>query len=128
MENKRKILMCDNDEATLQQLSTALQKEGFEITAFSDAAELISTTERFRPSVVIVNPDMPRFNAYDVCKRLQKELKVPRVLLVDPHSTTRAQVDECNPDDVVTKPVEINNLVNLLDKHITVTANTNTDR
>jgi DNA-binding response OmpR family regulator len=67
---------------------------------------------------------MKGFNAYDICKKVKREGNIPVVLLMDTNSTTRAQIDECIPDDVVTKPVKIDNLANLLRKHYTVTSNT----
>jgi DNA-binding response OmpR family regulator len=51
-----------------------------------------------------------------------KEMRKPLLFLIDKNSTTRAQISDCDPDDVVTKPVELNNLINLVDKHIAVTA------
>lgn len=120
MENKRSVLVCDSDEAILQQIETALGNEGYDVDILNDAAELIPRVIRFHPSVVIVNPDMNGFNAYDVCKNIMKDSNIPLILLLDAHSTTRAQVDECPADDVVTKPLKAELLVNLVAKHVSV--------
>lgn len=120
MENKRSVLVCDSDDAVLQQIESALGSEGYDVDILNDAAELIPRVIRFHPGVVLVNPDMNGFNASDVCKNIIKDSNIPVILLLDPHSTTRAQVDECHAEDVVTKPVQTDLLANLVAKHVTV--------
>jgi len=120
MENNRSVLVCDNEEAVLQQIESALGSEGYDVDVLNDASELIPRVIRFHPGVVLVNPDMNGFNANDVCKNIIKDSNIPVILLLDPHSTTRAQIEECHADDVVTKPVHTDLLANLVAKHITV--------
>jgi two-component system OmpR family response regulator len=119
----RKIIIADTDEQVLQELKEGLEKDGFIVSTTTDAHGLVSSTTA-QPSILVVNPDMKGFNAYDICKKVKREGNIPVVLLMDTNSTTRAQIDECIPDDVVTKPVKIDNLANLLRKHYTVTSNT----
>lgn len=125
MQSNRRLILCDNDEAAIQQISSELQSRGYETEVLKDATQLLKRVERIRPIVVLANPDMNGFNAHDVCKYMMKEQGLPVILLLEPNSTTRAQIDECNASDVVIKPAEISNLVNLVEKHITFTANKN---
>lgn len=119
----RIILIADSDEQVLQQLKDGLSKNGFSVETMSSAEGLVDKA-RARPSILLVNPDLGGFNAYDVCKKLIKEGNTPVILLLDSHSTTRALVDECEVEDVVTKPVKLELLVNLLNKHSAVASNT----
>ena len=80
MENNRKILVCDNDEAFLSSIQADLEKEGIGVETVSDATQLISRAERTNPIVLIANLDAPGFNQYDVCKKLIKE-KNTRVIV-----------------------------------------------
>lgn len=120
MENRRTILVCDNDEAVLAQLQSYFQEEGFGVDIISDATELVPRAIRHQPVVVIANPDMPGFNEKDVCKDVMKEMQAPVILLLDRHSTHRTQIDDCEASDVVTKPVDLDILANLVAKHVTV--------
>lgn len=120
MDNRRTILICDNDYAFLNEMEKSLANEGYDVDTIDNAADLIPSSIRLRPHIIIVNPDMQAFNDYDVCKHIIKEQRIQVILLLDRHSTTRSQIDECEVEDVITKPVEINNLVNLLAKHISV--------
>lgn len=120
----RVILICDNDYSTMNLLQTALEKEGYDVNTIDNAMELIPTTIRLKPSIVMVNPDMNGFNEYDVCKNIMKDMNIPVFLVLDKHATTRAQVGECPADEVITRPiekeVEIRNLLNLIAQQITV--------
>lgn len=119
----RIILVADSDEQALQQIKDGLSKSGFSVETVSSAEGLVNKALA-RPSILVVNPDMKAFNGYDICKKLIKEGNTPVVLLLDSHSTARAVVGECEVEDVVTKPVKIDLLVNLLNKHSAVTSNT----
>lgn len=114
----RTILICDTDLEHSFTLEGELRNRDYEVVNINDATELISTVKSLRPSAVLVNPDMKGFNEYDVCKHVKKDLGIPLIFLLDKNSTHRAQLDDCKPDDVVTKPAEAGNLLNLILKHI----------
>jgi DNA-binding response OmpR family regulator len=120
MENRGLVLLCDFKDDHFEQIKNSLEEEGMSLEAINDATELIPVSLRHRPGLLIVNPDMPAFNEYDVCKQLIKALNVPVILLVDKNSTTRAQVGDCVVDEVVTKPVEIANLLHLVETHLAI--------
>jgi DNA-binding response OmpR family regulator len=120
MANKRTVLVCDNEDSVLSQIQSDLQKEGFEVHILKDAGALVATAERMQPTVVVANPDMTAFNEDDVCKKIKQDMNIRVILLLDPHSTRRAQIGECDADDVITKPVETDLLANLVEKHISL--------
>jgi DNA-binding response OmpR family regulator len=120
MDNMRTVLVCDNDYAFLNEMEKSLANEGYDVDTIDNAADLIPSAIRLQPHVLIVNPDMQAFNEYDVCKHIINEQRIQVILVLDPHSATRAQIGDCDVEDVITKPVEIKLLVNLLAKHISV--------
>ncbi|MCU7552436.1 response regulator [Chitinophagaceae bacterium LB-8] len=120
MKNKGIVLICDNEDEHLNEVRNALENEGYSIEIITDASDLIPRAIRVRPGVLIVNPDLKAFNAYDVCKHILKDMDVPAIMIVEKNATARAQIDECEIEDVLTKPVNIRNLLNLISKHLTV--------
>ncbi|MEI6946525.1 response regulator [Paraflavisolibacter sp. H34] len=120
MENKGVILICDLDDDHLETVRSGLENEGLSLEVLHDAAELVPRAVRSHPSMIIVNPDMNAYHAYDVCKHLIKSLDIPVIYMLDQHSTTRNQADECTVDEVVTKPVEIRNLLHLIETHLAI--------
>ncbi|MDB5205755.1 MAG: hypothetical protein JWR72_830 [Flavisolibacter sp.] len=115
---KRTIVICDTDIDHSFTLEGHLHNRNYEVINITDATELIATVSSLRPSVVLANPDMQGFNEHDVCKQLKQKLNIPVLFVLDKNSTHRAELDDCEPDDVLTKPVEAGNLLNLIEKHI----------
>jgi DNA-binding response OmpR family regulator len=120
MKNKGIVLICDNEDEHLDAVRNALEQQGLSMEIVNDASDLVPRAIRVRPGVIIVNPDMKAFNEYDVCKNIIKDMDVPAIMMVDKNATTRARIDECWIEDVLTKPVNLNNLVNLISKHLTI--------
>lgn len=114
------VLICHNDKAYAENLQRLLEEKGFDVDAINDAAELVPTGIRIHPAVIIVNPDMKGFNDKDICKHLMQDQGIEVILVMEPHSTTRAIVGDCNIEDVINRDTEINIVANLLTKNITV--------
>ncbi|ANE52368.1 response regulator [Flavisolibacter tropicus] len=114
----RTVLVCDNDEKVLSSIQSGLTEHDFEVQVLNSPNELVEKAEQHHVGVVIVNPELPGFNAYDTCKYLKKSIGIPVLLLVSHTSNARAVLDGCSADDVLTKPVKIEDLANLVSKHV----------
>jgi DNA-binding response OmpR family regulator len=123
MDLKSRILICEQDEVLVNEIKSSLEKKSYNAEVITDATELIKRSERLKPAVVVVNPDMEGFNDYDVCKHIMKDLKIPVILLLDKNSATRVYIDECRPEDVFTKPFKVEDLANLISKQVTLSNN-----
>lgn len=117
------VLICDNDEQVLGELREELARNEYHVQTLSDATAVVSRASA-QPTILVINPDIEGFNEHDVCKKLKQERGVPVIFLLDRNSTRRSSYGDCEADDVVSKPVEKNLLLNLLEKHYTVTVNT----
>lgn len=117
------VLICDNDEQVLQELREELEHSDYRVHTSTEGTGLVKEASA-EPTILLVNPEVTGFNEYDVCKKLKQERGTPVIFLMDPHSTRRARYGDCEADDVVTKPVDKDLLLNLLEKHYTVTVNT----
>jgi DNA-binding response OmpR family regulator len=112
------VLLCDNDADHSFTLEGELRNKDFDVIVINDATELSKSSKSLKPVAVLVNPDMKGFNEYDVCKDIISDLNIPVILLLDRNSTHRAQIGDCKADDVLTKPVEADNLANLINKQM----------
>src|SRR5829696_8403772 len=108
---KQTIVICDTDLDHSFTMEGFLRNENYDVVNITDATELIATTKSLRPSVVFVNPEMKGFNEDAVCETIMKSLGIPLILLLEGNSTHRAQVGQCQADDVITKPNGGNNLL-----------------
>lgn len=117
------VLICDNDEQVLQELREELERNEYRVQTATEATGLVQQASG-QSTIVLVNPEIKGFNEYDVCKKLKQEKGTPVIFLMEKNSTRRVGYSDCEADDVVTKPVEKDLLLNLLEKHYTVTVNT----
>ena len=71
-DHKRTVLVCDNDEKVLASIQSGLSEHNFNVQVMTSPNELVENAEQHHVDVVIVNPDLQGFNAYDTCKYLKK--------------------------------------------------------
>lgn len=115
---KRTIVICDTDLDHSFTLEGKLKNQNYDVVNVTDPKELFAVAQSLKPLAILVNPDINGFNEYDVCQKIKKALNMPILLLLDSGSTHRAQIGDCDADDVLTKPVVTGNLVMLINKHI----------
>lgn len=120
MANHKKVLICDTDSENMQGIISALQQEGYEVATLTDATQLVSRAVQRKYAVVVVNPETHGFDGDAICASLKQEAGVPVLLLLEPDSNARNTIGQCAADDVVTKPIDLGNFVNLLNKHFTL--------
>ena len=120
MKNKGIILICDHDDDHLNEVRNALENEGFSIDVLNDASELIPRAIRSRPGVIVVNPEMQAFNEEDVCKNIITDMDVPAIIMIDKNATSRASIGDCTVQHVLTKPVNISNLLYVISQQLTI--------
>ncbi|HEB79033.1 MAG TPA: response regulator, partial [Rhodospirillales bacterium] len=80
-----KILIADNDAATLQILENALGEIATVVSAAS-GAEAITKASSDSPDLILLGVDMPGMDGYEVCKKLKRNArtkKIPLLLLCE---------------------------------------------
>jgi DNA-binding response OmpR family regulator len=115
---QKTVLLCDNDPDHSFTLEGELRNRDFEVIIVTDAAGLLQSAKSLQPVAVLVNPDIAGLNEDEVCKTIMTKLNIPVILLMDKNSTHRANIGDCQPDDVMTKPVEADILANLINKQM----------
>jgi DNA-binding response OmpR family regulator len=117
-DHKRTVLVCDNDEKLLASIQSGLAEHNFDVHVMTSPDELVEHAERNHAALVIVNPELPGFNAPDTCKYLKNQQGIPVLLMVDRQATTRITLDGCNADGIFTKPPKISDLANMVERQL----------
>jgi len=91
---KTKVLIAVKDPALKRMLPFALRPEGFDIVNAADGKAAVEKTRKERPSLVLMEWDMPGLNGLEVCRALRDDeddelIRVPVVLI-----TERAEAGE----------------------------------
>ena len=71
--SRGEILVVDDDIATRETLSRALQAAGYEVICFADAAALLSQIRSRAPACIFVEVQMPERSGLGLLKRLREE-------------------------------------------------------
>ncbi|MCU6455216.1 response regulator transcription factor [Sphingomonas sp. A2-49] len=101
----RTVLIVDDDPHIRQLLVFALQKAGLDTIEAGDGEAGLALAGAHRPSLVILDINMPRMDGLEVCRRLRADGDVPILFL----SSRDDEIDrvlgiELGADDYVTKP------------------------
>jgi len=112
-DNKKKILVVDDEQDVRDYLSTALTDAGFEVETARDGLEALEAVRRGRPDLISLDLVMPRHSGAKFYRELQrdKQLQSIPVLIVTGHARDemgRADFDEMTmsgPGIYLEKPV-----------------------
>ena len=105
------ILNVDDYEATRYARTQMLQRAGFQVREAGTGAEAIRLATEIRPSVVLLDVNLPDIDGFEVCRRLRAHpttLTVPIVHVSSTFTSDKAQdlAYEGGADSYLTDPVE----------------------
>ena len=116
----KKILVLD-ELSSLNNIYFDLLHKNYEVEVSIDAKEIVPRVHRFRPDLLIVNADLPHFDAEEVCRVVKDSFQIPILLLADKESPTTIHIDGCSADEVLTKPFQKEILLNIVRQLISFT-------
>ena len=110
-----KVLTSNNTAIFRELRSPAFQSVGIEHTVVTSGAEAYQRVRTLRPSLVILDVDLPEVSGYEVCQQIKGDasLKGTRVILVVTGGPSPSEVDrlsESGCDDIMTIPVPMDDL------------------
>jgi two-component system KDP operon response regulator KdpE len=114
-----KILIIDDDEATLWLVSTLLKHHAFEVVEATTPEEGLRLAYQNHPDLVVLDIMMPNMDGWEVCRRLRELSEVPIVFL-----TAKSSVNdvvhglELGADDYIVKPFDNQELIARVRAHL----------
>lgn len=111
----KRVLLVDDDRATLQRVQEGLSPFGLEIFVAFDGASGLTALRARRPDLLITDVEMPGLSGLDLC-RIVKANQGPQgfgfvpVLLLTSRRGGRIEGLELGADDYLFKPVDIQEL------------------
>jgi two-component system response regulator RegX3 len=108
-----RVLVIEEDEDQLFELTIGLGREGFAISGARDNAEALAAIERDRPDVILLEVMLPGMSGIDVCRALRdRGISTPIIMM----SSRNEELDvvlgiEVGADDYVAKPYRMRELV-----------------
>lgn len=116
------VLIADDDQVTVQLLSSLLKANGYDVRAAYDSMQAVMLAMRDSPAAIILDIAMPAGGGWSVLQRLKASSKtrgIPVVVLTalsDPTLPEKAKA--LGADAFLAKPVAPNELRSTLDRFL----------
>ncbi len=112
MEEKKTILIIDDEETIVTMLSVNLKKEGYKTLEAYNGEDGVEMALKEKPDLILLDIMLPKMDGFSVCKKIRQTLNVPILIL----SAKEEEIDkilglELGADDYITKPFSIRELV-----------------
>lgn len=111
-ENKKTILIVDDEKTIVDMLVYNLQKEGYNTLEAGDGEEGVRMALENKPNLVLLDIMLPKMDGLAVCKRIRQTLNIPILMI----SAKDEEIDkilglELGADDYITKPFSVRELM-----------------
>lgn len=110
MEDKRKILIVEDEEHTRYILERLLSVNNYEVQSAEDGIAALELIKEFSPQIILADWSMPKMDGAELCENVKSnsELKSIYFILLTAKSALQDKVIglDTGADDYVTKPVE----------------------
>ena len=121
MVNKR-ILLVDDVKLFLQLGKTMLTRKNMIVDTANSPAEALQKTVQTSPDLIFLDLYMPDMNGDEVCRKLKRNPRtanIPVVILTsESDEKIMSSCFEAGCDDFITKPVRMEVLQNVLERHL----------
>lgn len=123
MDNKKKILLVEDDTALAGVYQSRLELEGFNVKAVNNGEEALSAAMSYKPDLVLLDAMMPKISGFDVLDILRNtpETKDIRVIMLTALSQPKdkERAENLGVDDYLVKSqVVIGDVVERVKYHL----------
>ena len=124
MEQKKTILIVEDEKNIVDILRFNLQREGYDTLEAYDGEDGLDKARSGKPDLILLDVMLPRMNGFDVCRTLRGEgSNVPVVILTAREEETDKVLGlEIGADDYITKPFSMRELIARVGANIRRTA------
>lgn len=101
----KKIFIIEDEEKIRSELSTFLNRYGYETTYSTDFENIVDISLKEEPHIILLDINLPFYDGYYICREIRKCSNVPIVVVTSRDS----EIDELmtmnlGADDFITKP------------------------
>ena len=107
----KKILVVDDEVRIADTIAYVLKREGFNVEVAYDGEAALKKINDFRPIVLILDIMMPKFNGYEVLKRIEDKTIIGIIMLTAKSDIVDKVLSlELGADDFIIKPFDMREL------------------
>ena len=121
VDTRNRILVVDDNRDSAESLAEILKLSGNEIFLAHDGEQAVATADMQRPDVILLDIGLPKLNGFDACRRIRENSWAEKILIIAltgwGQEEDRRKSAEAGFDNHLVKPVNLAELMNLLDGH-----------
>jgi CheY-like chemotaxis protein len=122
IETPKRILVIEDQELNRKVVRIVLQSKGYTVVEATDAAEAIASLEDTIPQLILMDIALPGQSGEDLTRRIKANLAwvdIPIIALTAAAmSGDRERILKAGCDDYLSKPIDINILVERVEIHL----------
>lgn len=112
IEEKKTILIVDDEKPIVDILVYNLEKEGYNTLEANDGLQAVEIATTKKPDLILLDIMLPKMDGLTVCKKIRNSLNVPILML----TAKDEEIDkilglELGADDYITKPFSVRELM-----------------
>jgi two-component system alkaline phosphatase synthesis response regulator PhoP len=115
VQQKKTILVVDDERDLLDLIEYNLKKEGYDVLKAEDGLEGIRMAKKYKPDLVMLDIMMPKMNGLEACEQIRDddEIKHTPIIFLTAKNDEKTEVKGLNlgADDFLTKPISTAKLV-----------------
>ena len=113
MEQKRTVLIVEDEKSIVDILRFNLEKEGYAVLTAYDGESGLEQAVNSGADLILLDVMLPKMNGFDVCRRLrEKGSSVPVIILTAREEEADKVLGlEIGADDYITKPFSMRELM-----------------
>jgi PAS domain S-box-containing protein len=120
--HQRKVLIVDDNEVNRAMLHKLLSRLGFEIAQATDGEDCLHKAQEFLPDLILMDLLMPVMDGWEATRRLRQLPKLKDAVILalsaSVYETTKQESILAGCDNFLTKPIQTNELLELLRLHL----------
>lgn len=109
----KKILVVDDDIDILTVVQLVLESNGFDVMAISNWQYIYSKIDSFKPDLILLDVSLGTQDGRNICKQLKSspQTKHISIILFSANHNVEKSIEECLADSFISKPFDINDLI-----------------
>lgn len=121
---KKTVLIADDEMDIVETLKFMLESEGFDVLTAYNGEEALKIARSAIPDIILLDVMMPKINGYKVARLLKFDKKFQNIpiLMITARSQEEDRLigEETGADEYITKPFEISDVIELINKYLQV--------
>src|SRR5512138_1907362 len=125
MENRKRILIVDDEQINLDFFDVMLSKLGFIVGKADDGEQALEEVKRFKPDLIMLDNIMPKLSGWEVTKILKNrpdfhEFSDVPIIMFSAMDDVKDKVEgfELGIDDYITKPYNFSEVLARIRSHL----------